>query len=275
MFKISQRQGWPFRCNLSLSRSTHSFLFSSSLLPFINIYKLCFQVFYFYKYMLLDPFYLRLVWVMHEWRKLKNSKAVFTQRPGKTWALAHLVSSTSPQHPRQCPASHRANFHLKCTGQVETGTTKQEREKFLPETLMTLNNLQPAIRYQHVPSNLKAGGKVSITFACIPTVILSYNTLVRYQRFAVRLQTPRFLLYFSRFWLRAFDNLHWATIIWHDSHHNWQQLFYISSQNYLLLPCKYYIYQYRKFSHGVYFKKFFPSKNIFSKSEIFLKVLLL
>lgn len=57
---------------------------------------------------------------MHELRQLKNSRTAFTQRPGKIWAPTHLVSSASPRHPCQRPASQRANLHLNCAGWAES-----------------------------------------------------------------------------------------------------------------------------------------------------------
>lgn len=160
------------------------------------ICKLFFEVVDFYKYMLLDAFYLIFIWVMHELRQLKNSKTVFTQRSGKTRAPAHLVSSASLWHPCQWSASQRETSIWNVQARQKAVTTKQEMENFFPETLMTLNNLWPAIWYHHMPSDLKVRGKVAIAFECILTLILSYNIFVRYLHFAIRLQTHRFFTVF-------------------------------------------------------------------------------
>ena len=181
----------------------------------------------------------------HELRKLKNSRT-----SPKSLAKPGLLHTLCPPRRHSILGSvQRATEQISIwtvQARWKAGTTKQERGKFLAGTLKTLSDLHPAIKYWHLPLNLKVRGKVSISFEGIPTLILSYNTFVRYLHFAVRLQTPRFLLYFSRFWLRAFDHFCCATIMWHNSHHQWQQLFYLSSQNYLLLPCKYYLLSIQK-----------------------------
>lgn len=69
----------------------------------------------------------------HELRILKNSKAFFTQRPGKTWTLAHIVPSPSPQQHCLCPARHVWTAQARWTA----GTMKQEKRNFFPETPMT------------------------------------------------------------------------------------------------------------------------------------------
>lgn len=153
--------------------------------------------------MLHGLFYPRLVWLRGELRQLK-SKAVFTQRGSKTWALEHLTSPVSLEHPCLCPASHRANLHLNCRERWKAGTARQDWEIFAWGMLMSLNSFLPAMvplcAFKHKSqrksstSHLKAYLHQSFLTNHLPdTYLLQWGC-----------KHPTFEMHWSWFWLRAY-----------------------------------------------------------------------